>query len=160
MKYLFVLITGFLNVLTARADCWFEAEKMFNIESELLYAIAQQESSLTPSAIGHNRNASKDFGLMQINSIHMKRLNQIGVTEKQLLNDPCVSVIVGASILSDMMKIYGYSWEAIGAYNAGTSPKRKKNRIIYAEKIAKNYKKLKEMPEDKRKEKLSTPLKK
>ncbi|VDZ77184.1 Invasion protein IagB precursor [Salmonella bongori] len=27
-------------------DCWLQAEKMFNIESELLYAIAQQESAM------------------------------------------------------------------------------------------------------------------
>lgn len=28
----------------------------------------------------------------------------MGISEKQLLQDPCISVIVGASILSDMMK--------------------------------------------------------
>jgi hypothetical protein len=26
---------------------------------------------------------------------------------------------VGASILSNMIKVYGYNWEAVGAYNAG-----------------------------------------
>ncbi|MDI8993001.1 transglycosylase SLT domain-containing protein, partial [Salmonella enterica subsp. enterica serovar Anatum] len=46
-------------------------------------------------------------------------LKKMGISEKQLLQDPCISVIVGASILSDMMKIYGYSWEAVGAlYNS------------------------------------------
>lgn len=58
----------------------------------------------------------------------------MGISEKQLLQDPCISVIVGASILSDMMKIYGYSWEAVGAYNAGTSPKRSDIRKRYAKK--------------------------
>ncbi|SUG96117.1 Invasion protein IagB precursor [Salmonella enterica subsp. enterica] len=107
---------------------------MFNIESELLYAIAQQESAMKPGAIGHNRDGSTDLGLMQINSFHMKRLKKMGISEKQLLQDPCISVIVGASILSDMMKIYGYSWEAVGAYNAGTSPKRSDIRKRYAKK--------------------------
>jgi soluble lytic murein transglycosylase-like protein len=27
--------------------------------------------------------------------------------------------MVGASILSNMIKVYGYNWEAVGAYNAG-----------------------------------------
>lgn len=107
---------------------------MFNIESELLYAIAQQESAMKPGAIGYNRDGSTDLGLMQINSFHMKRLKKMGISEKQLLQDPCISVIVGASILSDMMKIYGYSWEAVGAYNAGTSPKRSDIRKRYAKK--------------------------
>lgn len=49
---------------------------MFNIESELLYAIAQQESAMKPGAIGHNRDGSTDLGLMQINSFHMKRLKK------------------------------------------------------------------------------------
>lgn len=108
---------------------------MFNIESELLYAIAQQESAMKPGAIGHNRDGSTDLGLMQINSFHMKRLKKMGISEKQLLQDPCISVIVGASILSDMMKIYGYSWEAVGAYNAGTSPKRSDIRKRYAKNL-------------------------
>ncbi|MGD7539537.1 type III secretion system invasion protein IagB [Salmonella enterica] len=123
-----------LSINTAWADCWLQAEKMFNIESELLYAIAQQESAMKPGAIGHNRDGSTDLGLMQINSFHMKRLKKMGISEKQLLQDPCISVIVGASILSDMMKIYGYSWEAVGAYNAGTSPKRSDIRKRYAKK--------------------------
>ncbi|MCD3105192.1 type III secretion system invasion protein IagB, partial [Salmonella enterica subsp. enterica serovar Enteritidis] len=112
MHYFFIIVIWLLSINTAWADCWLQAEKMFNIESELLYAIAQQESAMKPGAIGHNRDGSTDLGLMQINSFHMKRLKKMGISEKQLLQDPCISVIVGASILSDMMKIYGYSWEA------------------------------------------------
>ncbi|ESC67562.1 Invasion protein IagB precursor [Salmonella enterica subsp. enterica] len=134
MHYFFIIVIWLLSINTAWADCWLQAEKMFNIESELLYAIAQQESAMKPGAIGHNRDGSTDLGLMQINSFHMKRLKKMGISEKQLLQDPCISVIVGASILSDMMKIYGYSWEAVGAYNAGTSPKRSDIRKRYAKK--------------------------
>lgn len=54
---------------------------MFNIESELLYAIAQQESAMKPGAIGHNRDGSTDLGLMQINSFHMKRLKKWGLVK-------------------------------------------------------------------------------
>ncbi|ASG87091.1 type III secretion system invasion protein IagB [Salmonella enterica] len=160
MHYFFIIVIWLLSMSTAQADCWLQAEKMFNIESELLYAIAQQESAMKPGAIGYNRDGSTDIGLMQINSSHIKRLKKMGISEKQLLHDPCISVIVGASILSDMMKIYGYSWEAVGAYNAGTSPKRADIRKRYAKKIWENYKKLKEMPAEEKNKRLSIALNK
>lgn len=160
MHYFFSIFIWSLSISSAWADCWLQAEKMFNIESELLYAIAQQESAMKPGAIGHNRDGSTDLGLMQINSSHMKRLKKMGISEKQLLQDPCISVIVGASILSDMMKIYGYSWEAVGAYNAGTSPKRAGIRKRYAKKIWENYRKLKEMPAEEKNKRLSIAVNK
>lgn len=126
------------------ANCWQHAASIYGIEPELLYAIAQQESGLKPYVIGKNKNGSKDLGVMQINSSHLPRLKELGVNEKKLVEDPCLSVVVGASILSDMMKIYGYSWEAVGAYNAGISEKRKVARMHYAEKVWSHYKKIKE----------------
>ncbi|HHC0467380.1 TPA: SPI-1 type III secretion system invasion protein IagB, partial [Salmonella enterica] len=119
-----------------------------------------QESAMKPGAIGYNRDGSTDLGLMQINSFHMKRLKKMGISEKQLLQDPCISVIVGASILSDMMKIYGYSWEAVGAYNAGTSPKRSDIRKRYAKKIWENYRKLKGMSAEEKNKRLSIAVNK
>ncbi|MCD3082707.1 SPI-1 type III secretion system invasion protein IagB, partial [Salmonella enterica subsp. enterica serovar Enteritidis] len=59
------------------------------------------------------------------------------------------------SILSDMMKINGYSWEAVGAYNAGTSPKRSDIRKRYAKKIWENYRKLKGMSAEEKNKRLS-----
>ncbi len=61
---------------------------MFNIESELLYAIAQQESAMKPGAIGHNRDGSTDLGLMQINSFHMKRLKKWGLVKNSCYRIP------------------------------------------------------------------------
>ncbi len=61
---------------------------MFNIESELLYAIAQQESAMKHGAIGHNRDGSTDLGLMQINSFHMKRLKKWGLVKNSCYRIP------------------------------------------------------------------------
>lgn len=144
MKYtnvgLFLIV--FLSMSSAQANCWKRAASMFNISPELLYAIAQQESSLDPSAVGHNRDGSYDLGLMQINSLHLPSLRKLGIS-KQQLNDPCLSIIVGASILADMMKRYGYTWEAVGAYNAGTAPDKLAKRMHYAEQVWRRYQKLK-----------------
>ncbi|MDB5775511.1 MAG: iagB [Herbaspirillum sp.] len=121
----------------AQADCWEEAGRQFNISPMLLQAIALQESGLNPRAIGYNRNGSRDIGLMQVNSIHLPRLAKQRITEKTMLNDSCQSVKVGAGILAEFMQRYGYSWEAVGAYNAGTATGNGASlrRLLYARKV-------------------------
>ncbi|WP_440030371.1 type III secretion system invasion protein IagB [Chromobacterium amazonense] len=126
----------------ARAGCWDRAGAMYSIAPELLYAIAEEESALNPTAVGHNRDGSRDLGLMQINSRHLLRLQKLGISETQLLQDSCLSIIIGASILSDMMKRYGYSWEAVGAYNAGTAADRYALRMRYAKRVWQRYQRL------------------
>lgn len=126
----------------AQANCWNYAANKFKISPELLYAIAQQESALNPAAVGHNRDGSQDLGLMQINTRHLPRLSQLGIGRQQL-HQPCMSILIGASILAEMMKRYGYSWEAVGAYNAGTGADRHAKRMHYAGQVWRRYQKLK-----------------
>ncbi|TKK37740.1 invasion protein IagB [Pseudomonas fluorescens] len=123
----------------ASASCWREVGEKYAIEPELLYAIAQVESGLDPQAVNHNANGSKDVGLMQINSIHLPRLKGKGITEQRLRDEPCLAVDVGASILADFIGRLGYNWNAVGAYNAGTSPARENLRLHYAGKVWKRY---------------------
>lgn len=91
------------------------------------------------SAIGINSNGSKDYGLMQINSLHLNWLKNQGIDEAMLVNDPCVSILVGAYILKGMFEKYGYSWEAVGAYNAGLSKDNYNLRMSYAKKVWQRY---------------------
>lgn len=63
---------------------------------------------------------------MQINSRWYKVL---GADAWSQLRDPCYNVNVGAWILAGCMKRYGYTWEAVGCYNA--SSKNKRNRYAY-----------------------------
>ncbi|WP_420836467.1 MULTISPECIES: type III secretion system invasion protein IagB [Candidatus Fukatsuia] len=138
--YLNTLILLIFSPL-AQASCWQQAEKSFGIEAKLLKAIAQVESGMKPNAVGRNNNGSYDVGLMQINSSHFPRLRKLGIDAKKMKADPCLSVLVGASILSDMMKIYGYSWEAVGAYNAGLHKSRRDLRMRYARRVWTHYNK-------------------
>ena len=128
----------------AHANCWEAAGREFSISPELLYAIAEQESGLNPRAIGYNRDGSHDIGIMQINSKHLPSLAKRRITEKKLLANSCLSVKVGAGILADFMERYGYSWEAVGAYNAGTASSRgaQQRRMHYAKKISVRYQRL------------------
>lgn len=142
MKHISMAFLLLFFLSPAQANCWNYAANKFKISPELLYAIAQQESSLDPAAVGHNRDGSQDLGLMQINTRHLAQLNKLGIGRQQL-HQPCTSIIIGASILADMMKRYGYTWEAVGAYNAGTAADRHGKRMLYAKKVWLRYQKIK-----------------
>jgi soluble lytic murein transglycosylase-like protein len=129
----------------ARAYCWAEAASRYDLEPELLQAIAAVESGYQAQAMNYaNNNGTRDIGLMQINSIHLPRLLKEGITEQRLLAEPCLSVEVGASILADFIKRFGYNWTAVGSYNAGAGPgpRREALRLRYAQKIWARYEEL------------------
>lgn len=130
-----ISICLFFLTFNVYADCWGYASKKYGIETRLLQSIAQVESGMNPKALGKNNNGTKDYGLMQINSSHLKHLKDRGISASMLRQDPCISILVGAFILKDMVKIYGYGWEAVGAYNAGLSKYRGSMRLSYARKV-------------------------
>lgn len=139
---LFLLLLCLVQ-LPAYATCWDKAGQRYGIEPELLHAIAIVESNLQASARNQNRDGSYDIGLMQINSRHLPRLRQFQISERKLLNDPCLSVMTGAWILAGFMRSYGYSWDAVGAYNAGGAPAREHLRQRYILRVQPHYARLK-----------------
>ena len=119
----------FCAALPAHA-CWDDAAKRYQISSALLYAIARTESGLNPQAIGRNGNGSRDIGLMQINSAWLPKLASHGIGERELF-EPCTNIHVGAWILAGNVSRLGYTWEAVGAYNAASPALRRS----YIEKV-------------------------
>ena len=105
------------------AFCYEEAGLEYNINPVLLQVISKTESNLNQTAINTNPNGTQDIGLMQINSSWVKSLN---LDADLLLSDPCYNLKTGAEILSKCIEQYGYSWEAIGCYNAASKDKRVK----------------------------------
>ena len=134
-----LMLLACIGTEQAQAYCWSRAGQLHAIEPELLRAIADVESGLLPDAINHNKDGSRDIGLMQINSSHLPRLSEQGITEQRLLDEPCLSVEVGASVLAGFIARYGYNWTAVGAYNAGHSPRRQAARLRYAHKVWQRY---------------------
>lgn len=128
---------------SACANCWNKAAHYYHVDPYLLYAIANVESGMNPYAIGTNHDGTHDVGLMQINSSHFTELERQGINEYRLMAEPCTSIMVGASILSGMIKVYGYNWEAVGAYNAGLKRENYPQRMVYARKVWKKYQQLK-----------------
>lgn len=110
-------------VESAESFCYQEAGASYGISPTLLHAISQIESNFNPVAINYNTNGSYDFGLMQINSSWEPTLRKLGVPWNSLAN-PCTNVMVGAWVLSQCIRDYGYTWPAIGCYNSRTPFKR------------------------------------
>lgn len=120
------LLAGALS--TGASACWEQAGRQYGIAPELLYAIAQVESGLRPTAtnLAHrSRTNSYDIGLMQINSRWVPTLQRrFGISEADLYRDPCTNVRVGAWILAGLFSRHGMSWDSVGAYNAACTQLR------------------------------------
>ena len=120
-------------------SCWDKAALSYNLDPWLLFAIAKVESSFNHKAI--NKNVSKsgvvtyDLGLMQINSIWLPSLRNFGIDTKDLF-EPCTSIFVGAWIVAQNIKRFGYNQDGIGAYNA---PNNISLRRAYAKKVYAAY---------------------
>jgi soluble lytic murein transglycosylase-like protein len=131
---IFLLLTIHYSLFTnVYAFCFEEAGKEYGINPSLLKSIAQIESNLNPKAMNKNQNGSIDIGLMQINSFWIKTL---GLDSNKLVSDPCYNTMIGAKVLKQCIDRYGYTWEAVGCYNATSTPKR----VKYSWKIFNNLK--------------------
>lgn len=126
--------------------CFRQAAERYQIDHRLLIAIAEVESSMNPKAIGQNKRngkvVSEDVGLMQINSTWFPTLSGMGITRKDLLENPCQNIYVGTWILAKNIASNGVNWESVGAYNAGFKNANAPFRMKYAKKVYARYIKL------------------
>ncbi|ERT14903.1 hypothetical protein O185_01175 [Photorhabdus temperata J3] len=124
-------------------SCFKSASERFQIDNRLLIAIAEVESTMNPGAIGYNKRngkiVSEDVGLMQINSSWFPKLESMGITRKDLLENPCQNIYVGAWILASNIAANGVNWESVGAYNAGFKNANAPFRMKYAKKVYARY---------------------
>ncbi len=99
MKALFYIAFICLQSALASENYYNEAGKAHNVDPQLLWAIAYYESKHNPNAIHKNKNGTYDYGIMQINSVHLPRLKKdYGITKDDLF-DPKINILVGAEIL-------------------------------------------------------------
>ncbi len=117
--------------MPSKAACFEEAASRYQIPSILLKAISRVESAGNPNALNRNQDGSFDIGHMQINSRWLPKLSHFGISRERLW-DPCTNTLVGAWILAQNVNRIGYSWNAVGAYNAASPDKRDR----YARKIS------------------------
>ncbi|EEC7406941.1 lytic transglycosylase domain-containing protein [Escherichia coli O4] len=136
----------------ASSACFNEAGTMFRIEPNLIKAIALVESNLKKDSIGKNRDKknnikSFDYGLMQINQMHIPMLKKRGIIkdERDLLDNPCLNIKIGTEILYKHFSRCGMTWQCLGTYNAGFAMDNQKKRLQYAPKIYIVYTRLNEL---------------
>ncbi|RQS15840.1 hypothetical protein DIE06_21630 [Burkholderia sp. Bp8998] len=127
----------------ARADCFDHAAAYQHVNPLILRAIAWQESHNRADAMHVNANGSVDYGMMQINSIHLSPLSRFGIGREALMS-PCKSVYVAAWLLRRQVDKYGNTWAAVGAYHSATPSLRDD----YARRISGILRRWKMLPDD------------
>ena len=103
--------------LPVYADCFDDAAAFHHVNPDILRAIAWQESHNQPSAKHLNTNGTVDYGVMQINTVHLATLKRYGLTKEDLMQ-PCKNVYVAAWHLRQQVDAYGNTWAAVGAYHS------------------------------------------
>ncbi|EPE2993458.1 lytic transglycosylase domain-containing protein [Escherichia coli] len=149
---IFTLSILIIKMSFASSACFNEAGTMFRIEPNLIKAIALVESNLKKDSIGKNRDKknnikSFDYGLMQINQMHIPMLKKRGIIkdERDLLDNPCLNIKIGTEILYKHFSRCGMTWQCLGTYNAGFAMDNQKKRLQYAKKIYIVYTRLNEL---------------
>ena len=118
-------------------QCLLDAAIHYQISPVLIAAMIKTESKHNPKAVNINSSGSEDVGLMQINSEWLPRIAKFGYDRKSLF-DPCINILVGTWVLAQEIRRFGYTWTAVGAYNAGPSREKKSRRAAYAHRVFKN----------------------
>jgi soluble lytic murein transglycosylase-like protein len=122
---------------TSKSLCFGLVAARSAIPEALLRAVAKIESNNRRDAIHVDSDGTYDVGIMQVNSSHFEELEaDYHVTEKILLERPCVNIAVGARILGGFLRRYGSTWRAVGSYGAGTAATKEKARLQYAGLVA------------------------
>lgn len=137
-----VAVAILLAMQPARADCFDDAAAYQHVNPLVLRAIAWQESHNRPNATHLNANGSLDYGVMQINSIHLSELSRYHIGRDTLM-EPCKNVYIAAWHLRSKMEKYGNTWAAIGAYHSETPAERD----LYARHIAGIIRQWHELPQ-------------
>lgn len=104
---------------TLAQDCFDLAARHQGVNSTVLRAIAMMENPRCDARTSRNTNGSVDVGCMQINSVHLRELARHGVFPHDLL-DQCKNIHIGAWHYKKMVRKYGNTWNAIGAYHSET----------------------------------------
>lgn len=95
-------------------DCFDRAARKYDLPLPLLYAVARGESNFDPRAVSHK----SCLGVMQIR--WPGTANDLGITRREDLFDPCTNIDAGARYLAGLIRSYGGNlYFALAAYNYG-----------------------------------------
>ena len=115
MKFLLIIVFMF-NLSYAKGNLFEEAGEYYRIEPYILWSIAKIGSKFNPKATNKNTIGTMDIGIMQINTIHLAELKELGF-KKERLFDPRINVFAGAMILKRCFGKHGVTPNGMTCYN-------------------------------------------
>lgn len=125
--------------------CINRAAVTYLVPATLIISILTVEGG-APDMASPNKNGTFDYGPMQINSIWLPKIAPYGYTRADIQYNPCVNVMVGAWILSNMItqnfsKYQHNYWTAVASYHS----QNPRYNAHYRQKVLKNYQLLHEI---------------
>jgi hypothetical protein len=105
--------------LAQNLNCVMSAAQHHGVNHWVLSGILWQESRWKANAVRGNSNGTVDYGIAQINSVHLPELKTHRIHEDDLM-DACVGTYVAAWHLRKQIDKYGNNWFAVGAYHSVT----------------------------------------
>jgi hypothetical protein len=99
--------------------CIVRSAESFGLPLPLLSAVLYVENG-TPGDISKNTNKSYDMGPMQINSWWIPHFEKKGISKNTILNNGCVNVLVGASILHEEIRATKDLSKGVAQYHSRT----------------------------------------
>ncbi|MFN7064850.1 MAG: lytic transglycosylase domain-containing protein [Aquificaceae bacterium] len=118
--------------------CFFDAGDRYKVDPVMLIAIAKTESGFNPRAVNINKNGTRDYGIMQINSYWLQRYK----IPKEWVFEPCYNIHFSAMVLKKCMNEYKGIALAVDCYNKGS---KAKGHGAYVERVLRDYKRYQSM---------------
>lgn len=106
----------------------------YKVPPAIIRSVMMVESSGRNVISGSNRNGTRDYGVMQINSWWLPILRKHEIEQKDLMN-VCTNIAVGAWLLQYSFSKTGEWKEALAAYHAGYGKRHKPYAVKYATKV-------------------------
>lgn len=78
------------------AECLSRVSSAYRVHPDVLFAILIVEGGTVGRNSASNSNGTYDIGPFQVNSMHRRALNELGVSEEELRNDGCINAAVAA----------------------------------------------------------------
>jgi hypothetical protein len=115
---------------TTQAErCIIPAAQYHSVNPWILRAILRVESGFNASAIGVNRNGTRDLGIGQINTVHFRELAKYGIAPEHLM-DACIGTYVAAWTLKASTAKWGNTWFGVAAYHSSTPSENHRYQIL------------------------------
>lgn len=115
-------------------ECILPVSEVYKVPPEIVRSVIEVESNGRNVVSRENRNKTRDYGVMQINSWWEPVLKDHDIGLKDLMN-VCTNIAVGSWLLRYSFSMTGEWREAVAAYHAGYGNRKKGYAIAYSDKV-------------------------